>query len=83
MATDSESEKVSAPTPPPLYGVIEGENSSTPIDDESIKNISDEELFIMVMTRNLTAVGEYMRRYDVLRAEQKNNPPATAEEGVA
>lgn len=83
MATDSESEKASALTPSPVYGIIEGENSSTPIDEESIKNISDEELFIMVMTRNLVAVGEYMRRYDLLRAEQKNNPPATTEEEVA
>jgi len=83
MATDAESEKDPTPTSPPLYGIIEGENSSTPIDDESIKNISDEDLLIMVMTRNLAAVGEYMRRYDVLRAEQKNNPPAATEEGVA
>jgi uncharacterized protein (UPF0303 family) len=58
---------------PNSYGIREGVDGSTVIDDAELRSMSNEALFIMTMTGNKPAVDEWVRRYEEIRNKQKES----------
>jgi hypothetical protein len=65
-----------------FYGIIEGSPESTVLDEEELRLLDNDVLFIMVMSGSEPAIREHSRRFRENRAAQKKSGTSSEQESA-